>query len=206
MTRFNRLLNIVALSSLLLLTACGSSSSSSSSPSNSETNNESDVDSNTSADSDNENNSSSDCVITSDEQEMLDQVNQARSSSRSCGADAMPAVASVSWNCQLRDTALGHSKDMLENNFFDHTGSNGLSVGNRATESGYVWRSVGENIAAGQTSITQVMTGWINSPGHCRNIMAAGFTEFGSAVVLRSQTNSEADYSHYWTQVFAAPR
>lgn len=164
---------------LLLLSACGGDSSSSAIS------------------------SQSGCVeITQDQQEMLDQVNLARSINRVCGDDNMPAVAALSWNCLLQNAAQRHSEDMEKNNFFSHSGSDGLSVSDRVTASGYTWRSVGENIAAGQTSITQVMTGWLASPGHCRNIMAAGSTEFGSAVVV----SSSADYSHYWTQVFASPR
>jgi uncharacterized protein YkwD len=175
----NPLRCLIASSLLLLLSACGGDSSSSAIS------------------------SQSGCAaITQDQQEMLDQVNLARSSNRACGDDNMPAVAALSWNCLLQNAAQRHSEDMEKNNFFSHSGSDGLSVGDRATASGYAWRSVGENIAAGQASITQVMTGWLNSPGHCRNIMAASFTEFGSAVV----TSSSADYSHYWTQVFASPR
>jgi len=159
---------------MLLLSACGGDSSSS--------------------------DSIADCEITQDEQEMLNQVNQARISSRACGDDQMPAVAELSWSCELRNAAKVHSMDMAQNNFFSHTGSNGLSVSDRVTASGYSWSSVGENIAAGQATITQVMTGWLDSPGHCRNIMSSRSVEFGSALV----TTAESDYSTYWTQVFAS--
>ena len=152
------------------------------------------------------NSTSTDCKITKDQQEMLDQVNEARSNSRMCGGNNMPAVAKLSWNCQLQNAAQRHSGDMLKNNFFNHTGSDGLSVGDRTTASGYSWSRVGENIAANQTTITQVMTGWLKSPGHCSNIMSAGFTEFGSALATASAATNTSDYSHYWTQVFARPR
>jgi uncharacterized protein YkwD len=185
MTRFNCIQSLVVFSSLLLLSACGGSSS------------DGEV-----IHSESNGDVSTACDITLDEQEMLNLVNQARSSSRSCGSDAMPAVAKLTWSCQLRNAAKLHSKDMAEENFFSHTGSNGLSVGDRATASDYSWNRVGENIAAGQTSTSQVMAGWLNSPGHCINIMSAGFTEFGSALV----TATESDHSHYWTQVFARSR
>ena len=173
---------LVALSFILLLSACGGGSSSSASADP--------IDGNSIAD----------CEITQDEQEMLNQVNQARVSSRACGDDQMPAVAELSWSCDLRNAAQVHSSDMADNNFFSHTGSDGLSVSDRVTASGYSWSSVGENIAAGQATITQVMTGWLDSPGHCRNIMSSRSTEFGSALV----NAAESDYSTYWTQVFAS--
>lgn len=177
MKKYNPIHCLVALGLTLFLSACGGSTSSDIS-------------------------SESGCEIINDQQEMLDQVNHARSSSRSCGDDNMPAVAALSWNCMLQNAAQRHSEDMGNNDFFSHTGSDGLSVSDRVTASAYIWSSVGENIAVGQTSITQVMTAWLNSPGHCRNIMSARSTEFGSAVV----TTTAANYSHYWTQVFASPR
>ena len=175
---------LVPFAFLFLLSACGGGSSSSS---NAETD---------SSDDD----FALGCNITQDEQEMLNQVNQARVSSRACGDDQMPAVAELSWSCELRNAAQVHSSDMADNNFFSHTGSDGLSVSDRVTASGYSWSSVGENIAAGQVTITQVMTGWLGSPGHCRNIMSSRSTEFGSALV----TTADSDYSTYWTQVFAS--
>jgi len=132
---------------------------------------------------------------------MLASINNYRAEARHCGDQAMPAVAPLSWNCTLAESSRLHSLDMATNNFFDHTGSDGLSVGNRVTNAGYRWRTVGENIAAGQTSIEQVMQGWINSPGHCVNIMRSSYTEVGAALV----TDDTSDYRRYWTQNFAAP-
>ena len=56
---------------------------------------------------------------------------------------------------------------------------NGSSPGDRITAAGYNWRTYGENIAQGQTSQQQVLTGWTNSPGHHRNNINPNFEEFG---------------------------
>jgi uncharacterized protein YkwD len=191
MIKINSVRCLVIASLLLLLSGCGGDSSSSG-----------DSSSGDSSFSSSSNSQTGCAAITDEQQKMLDQVNQARVNSRVCGGDNMPAVAALSWSCKLKNAAQSHSEDMRKNNFFSHTGSNGLSVSNRVTASGYVWSSVAENIAAGQTTVTQVMTGWLKSPGHCKNIMSAKSTEFGSSVV----TSTSADYSHYWTQVFATPR
>jgi uncharacterized protein YkwD len=142
------------------------------------------------------------CELDVNEQDMLDQVNAARASGYTCGSDDLPAVSALTWNCDLEAAAFSHSTDMATNNFFSHTGSDGLSVANRVDAQNYNWSAVGENIAAGQTSVTQVVTGWLNSEGHCRNIMNGSFTEFGSSRV----DSVAADYPTYWTQVFARPR
>lgn len=143
-----------------------------------------------------------DQCMSADDKAMLTQVNDARSQARTCGSVDYPATTALSWHCTLDSVAYGHSRDMGDHNFFSHTGSDGLSVGNRVTNAAYDWSAVGENIAAGYPSVDAVMTGWLGSPGHCANIMRASYTEFGAA----SYTVNGSDYPIYWTQVFARPR
>jgi uncharacterized protein YkwD len=133
---------------------------------------------------------------------MLTQVNNIRSQPRTCGSERYPATAALSWHCTLEDVAYAHSRDMGDYNFFSHTGSDGLTVGDRVGNAGYVWSSVGENIAAGQQTIDIVMAAWLDSPGHCANIMRTIYTEFGAS----SYRVDGSDYPIYWTQVFASPR
>lgn len=142
------------------------------------------------------------CQPTAREVTMLNLVNNARASARSCGSQSYSTTTPLTWSCQLRDAATAHTQDMVDNNFFNHTGSDGLKVSDRVTATGYSWRTVGENIAAGYANEQQVMQGWLTSEGHCRNIMNPAYKDFGSAVMFTNQ----ADYSSYWTQVFAAPR
>lgn len=133
---------------------------------------------------------------------MLAAVNEARSQSRTCGPEAMPAVASLSWNCQLREAAQAHSNDMASHDFFSHAGSDGSNPGQRIDRTGYRWSAYRENLAAGQQTINQVMTGLLNSDGHCLNIMASNVTQFG----LGYTESSRSGYRTFWTQVFASPR
>ena len=133
---------------------------------------------------------------------MLNHVNNARSQARNCGGVNYSATTALSWHCTLEDVAFAHSRDMGDHNFFSHTGSDGLAAGDRVRNAGYDWAAVGENIAAGQQSVDTVMTAWLDSPGHCANIMHASFTEFGAA----SYTVDGADFPIYWTQVFTRPQ
>jgi uncharacterized protein YkwD len=82
---------------------------------------------------------------------------------------------------------------MYTNNYFNHTGLNGSSAGDRIIAAGYAWRSFGENIAKGYSTEQSVMDGWIRSEGHCKNIMNPGFKEMGVARV-----------GTYWTQEFGS--
>ncbi len=133
--------------------------------------------------------------------EMLAQVNAARSQARVCGSTNQPAVPPLSWSCKLQQAALKHSQDMGQNNFFSHTGSNGSTLRSRIDGADYAWRRIGENIAAGQRDVSSVMRGWLDSPGHCSNIMSGDFTEFGMGQVTAPQTQ----YRIFWTQNFAKP-
>lgn len=127
-------------------------------------------------------------------------LNEARAEARQCGNTTHDPAPALTWSDQLHSAALHHSSDMASNNFFDHTGSNNGSVTDRVDATGYVWRTVGENIAAGQLNAEETMAGWLTSPGHCRNIMNPAYKEVGATCV----ENDSADYKRYWTKVLGA--
>lgn len=131
-------------------------------------------------------------------------INAARRAGANCGSrGSFAATTSLAWNDALASAALVHSDDMVARNFFDHTGSDGRSAGDRATAAGYLWSAWGENIAAGYGSVSAVMSGWMSSPGHCANIMTARFQHVGVACVAGAASNS---FGSYWTMVLATPR
>ncbi|MGF1683864.1 CAP domain-containing protein [Photobacterium minamisatsumaniensis] len=134
--------------------------------------------------------------------QMLYAVNLARSQQQTCGSQTMPAVPALEWDYDLEAAAYRHSSDMANANFMSHTGSDGSSPDQRIADTGYSANAWAENVAAGQKSIDAVMTAWMNSPGHCTNIMNANVTELGASLV----ENQGSGYGYYWTQVFARPR
>jgi len=72
-----------------------------------------------------------------------------------------------------------------------------------AAAAGYAWSALGENIAAGQSTVEIVVDGWMKSDGHCANLMNANFREIGAACVAG---NANTTYRTYWTQDFGTPR
>ena len=120
----------------------------------------------------------------------------------SAARNALPASGPLRWDVRLENAAQGHSTDMASNNFFSHTGSDGGSLSRRVTESGFQWRRVGENIAGGQNSVADAVQAWIDSPGHCRNLMDPSFSHTALACVR----NGDSDLRQYWTQVLARKR
>ena len=129
------------------------------------------------------------------EAEVLQRVNALRAAGAVCGTTPYAATGALAWNTALLLAAKGHSADMAQKNYFSHTSQDGRNAGQRVMAAGYTWSSYGENIAAGQGSVEQVMTGWANSPGHCQNLMNPAFTDIAVACVR----NDAADYRLYWT-------
>jgi len=126
--------------------------------------------------------------------EFLSQVNRLRAEGCTCGRIYFPPAPALKWNHLLEQAARRHSEDMSRNNHFDHVGTDGSTFTRRIEEAGYRFEAAGENIAYGYISIVSVMTGWKNSPGHCKVMMDPNLTEMGAAKV-----------NEYWTQVLAKP-
>jgi len=91
---------------------------------------------------------------------------------------------------------------MADRNYLRHRGANGSEVSDRARQAGYAWQSIGENIAGGQGSPEQAVSGWLTSPAHCANIMSGEYTEMGAAYAI----NPSSGATIYWTHVFGAAR
>lgn len=130
----------------------------------------------------------------------LQLVNQARASGYDCGSTGkFGPAAPLTRDSRLDAAAQAHTVDMVTNNYFDHTGSDGSDPGQRMVAAGYKWHAYGENIAEGYTSAAAVVQGWLQSPGHCANIMDPEFVNvgFGEAATAKGVM--------YWTQDFGTP-
>ena len=105
-------------------------------------------------------------------------------------------------DAKLNAAAEEHSEDMAFNDFFSHTGSDGSRVGERVSEEGYDWRSVGENIAAGQSTPQKVLDAWKGSSGHRAN-MLGDWKDMGVGYEYLANDTGNVNYHHYWTLDFA---
>lgn len=133
---------------------------------------------------------------------VLTLVNQARARPRRCGNESFAAAGPVRLSSTLQQVASGHATDMARYNYFSHTSRDGDSMVERASRAGYPRRAMAENIAAGQLKADAAMQSWLESPGHCANIMAPAFNEMGAAFAV----NSKSSLGIYWVQLFGAAR
>lgn len=91
----------------------------------------------------------------------------------------------------LNKVAAAKATDMRTNQYFSHTSPTYGSPFDMMTAFGITYRAAGENIAMGQKTPQEVMTAWMNSPGHRKNILSADFNYIGVGYD-----------NNYWVQEF----
>lgn len=101
-------------------------------------------------------------------------------------------LRSLRWNHDLSKAAAGHGRDMVRRHYFDHHSPGGSDHMDRLKAVGYgkssrCW-SAGENLLSSQGRLTprQILTAWMGSQAHRRNIERTRWQEFGLAVVMTS--------------------
>jgi uncharacterized protein YkwD len=132
----------------------------------------------------------------------LQLVNEVRARGATCGARRFAPAPPLVSSGPLANVAFGHADDMAEHDYFEHSDLNGHSPADRVRAVGYREKVVGENIAYGPKSVEEVVQGWLDSPGHCENIMDPRFAEMGIAYA----TGRSGRHGLYWVQVLAEPQ
>jgi uncharacterized protein YkwD len=132
----------------------------------------------------------------------LELVNEVRARGTRCGDHSFGPAPPVKLSGTLADVASGHALDMAQHGYFEHEDLSGHSPADRVRAVGYREKLVGENIAYGPKSADEVVQGWLDSPGHCENIMDPRFAEMGIAYA----PGQASKRGLYWVQLLAAPR
>jgi uncharacterized protein YkwD len=132
------------------------------------------------------------------EQEVLVRVNARRARGAVCGSQSFGPALPLAAHGALQASARGHSRDMAAHDYFDHTSPDGRTMTVRIRAAGYQGRTIGENIAAGSATAEGAVAQWVESPGHCANLMNREFRHLGVGYAYRPGTR----FGHYWTQNF----
>jgi uncharacterized protein YkwD len=139
------------------------------------------------------------------EEEVLQIVNEVRAVGADCGEEGTFGPAEpLAMDPILRCSSRLHSLDMFERDFFDHTNPDGLDPFQRMEEAGFSGSYMGENIAYGQQNPEEVMEAWVDSDGHCSNIMNPNYTLIGVGYYPGADSRRDGK-QHFWTQNFGAP-
>ena len=109
-------------------------------------------------------------------------------------------------NRRLSRAAVSHTRDMIQQHYFEHVSLAGKDVVDRLTSTGYLGRVrnwvVGENLAwgiGGLSTPQEIVTSWMNSPGHRKNMLNRRFREIGIGVVFSVPTDDAAVAATYTT-------
>jgi uncharacterized protein YkwD len=155
---------------------------------------------------------------TNDGQYVLDENNQKITIRDGSDEDWRDPVDPIDWNESLYKAAAEHNADLMHmGKDISHNGSGGpsdytaqvskLDRGSRLEErlltNGYKYAKAYENITAGTSTSTpqQAIDKWLNSAGHCKNLMSAEVKEFG----MIYEHNDTAYYKNYWTIELGKP-
>lgn len=92
----------------------------------------------------------------------------------------------------LAKAAQAHACDNADTGRMTHDGSDGSTLPVRVERAGYDYREVAENVAAGFIDAPSVMSGWMGSKGHRRNILNRNLRDIGIGVAIG------ADGQIYW--------
>jgi uncharacterized protein YkwD len=103
----------------------------------------------------------------------------------------------------LNRAAQGHSEDMRDQNYFDHTNLAGDDPFDRMCNACFdlacgTQTAMGENIAAGNSDAQATFEQWRTSPGHNANMLNSSFNYIGIG-----RATGGGQYGTYWTNVFA---
>lgn len=114
-------------------------------------------------------------------------------------------------NQAMTSAAYQHSQDMGVNGYFAHDTPSGVTPWTRMRDAGYD-QPAAENIAEGYRTPQEAVDGWMNSPGHRRNILNCSYKAAGvgyydgpskNAPTNGAQNNTGSiNAGPWWTQDF----
>lgn len=102
-------------------------------------------------------------------------------------------LAPLSADTALSRVAQTKTNEMNSKHYFSHTSPTYGSPFDMMRDFGVTYRSAGENIAMGQPTAQQVVTAWMNSEGHRKNILSPNYTSIGVGYTANG---------NYWSQMF----
>jgi hypothetical protein len=107
-------------------------------------------------------------------------------------ARGLNGLSALSENQLLNTIAETRAKDMFEKQYFAHVSPTGEQASDVAQRIGYQYKIIAENIASGRFLTNQkVIDGWMQSPGHRKNLLATEVKELGAAIIKGSMSGQE---------------
>ena len=131
-------------------------------------------------------------------------LNEIRMRGAACHAGPASTAAPLVWNETLAAAAHAQSREMARLDRMSHRDSQNRGLAERLRAQNYRYGTAVENLGVGYASLDDVVDAWLESEGHCENLMNAAVREFGLACVDAGTTGAPEE-RRYWTLVLGAP-
>jgi uncharacterized protein YkwD len=107
-------------------------------------------------------------------------------------ARGLNGLSPLDENPLLNAIAETRAKDMFEKQYFAHVSPTGNQVADVAQRMGYQYKIIAENLASGRFLTNQkVIDGWMQSPGHRKNLLSTEVKELGAAIAKGTMSGQE---------------
>ena len=118
-------------------------------------------------------------------------------------ARELNGLSALGENPLLNAIAETRAKDMFEKQYFAHVSPTGDQASDIAQRIGYQYKIIAENLASGRFLTNQkVIDGWMQSPGHRKNLLSTEVKELGVSIIKGSMSGQETWLS---VQIFGLP-
>jgi|CXWL01.1.fsa_nt_gi uncharacterized protein YkwD len=112
-------------------------------------------------------------------------------------------IGTLTMSPVLVAAAQAKANDMAEKEYFAHTSPEGIDPWYWMREAGYTFSYAGENLAVNFSDSEDVVSAWMDSPGHRANILNGKFTEIGIATAVGEYKGQKTTFV---VQMFGTPR
>jgi uncharacterized protein YkwD len=112
-------------------------------------------------------------------------------------------LKALEWDQRLADAARSHARRMAQHGFFSHVDPERGDLAERLKESKIPWRKTAENLFTERgfaDPAERTVLGWMNSPGHRRNVLDKDLTRAGVGAARAP------DGSVYVVQIYIRPQ
>ncbi len=134
-------------------------------------------------------------------------INSARALGAVCTSTGAVQVAGpLTWSESLAAVASTQSREMAALRRMGHRDRRDRGLGERMRAVDDSFSLVVENVAVGYPSLDSVVAAWLESQGHCENLLDATVVEFGLACSGDSGSGEAAADHRYWSLVLGRPR
>ncbi len=83
------------------------------------------------------------------------------------------------WDALTGAVAQAHAEDMARRDYFSHKNPEGQGPFDRLRAAGVTYTAAAENLAFGYPTAAGVLRGWLESPGHRRNLESCRYNRHG---------------------------